>query len=320
MVQSELSVIPVFLSHSVVIRGGQDQEETIVPGGNLLALALRYVTHREAIGCLNRRSAQQMRHRLIDFASHVPADPLRVRRRHVELWMERPGLSPQYRRTRLSAVRGFCRWCVANGHMKLDPTLTVEAPKIPPALPKRMTGNEARRLAHAAKADRRTLLIVLLMLQEGLRRIEVSRLNVEDVDFAERTMRVRSKGGAGAVVDCLPITDETWRALTAYLAAEPHNHGPLLRNRVRAHGRLSASTISELVRRAMVDAGVKKPGDMSRTPHSCRHTAAHDLLERTRDVRAVQQALRHRSVRSTEVYLRGHSSELRPILEGRTYL
>ena len=287
--------------------------------GSLERLALRYVHSRYVAAQINERTASQLRYRLLDFADGVPKNPKRVHRRHVERWMERPDLRPQYRRARLSALRGFTRWCVAEGHMVKDPCLLVPMPKVPPQLPKRLTTDESRTLVDAVSHDRRTKLVVLLMLQEGLRRMEVSRLNVDDIDFAERSLIVRGKGGHGCETDALPITQETWSTLTAYLAEEGHSHGPLIRNRVRAHGRMAPSTISDLVREGMVAAGVKRPGDRLRTPHSCRHTAAHDLLERTQNVRAVQQALRHRSVRSTEVYLRGHTAELRQIMDGRRY-
>jgi integrase/recombinase XerD len=293
--------------------------EVVQMRGSVASLALLYVHKRLLAGQINERTAQQLRYRLGDFASTVPKDPKRVYRHHVERWMERPDLRPQYRRSRLSALRGFCKWCVAEGHMVKDPTLMVPMPKVPPMLPKRLTSDEARALVAAVSHDLRTKLIVLLMLQEGLRRIEVSRLNVEDIDFAERSMVIRGKGGQGCETDELPITDETWRCLTAYLAEEGHAHGPLIRNRVRHHGRTSASHVSELVRQGMVAAGIKRPGDLLRTPHSCRHTMAHDTLKRTKDVRAVQQAMRHRSVRSTEVYLRGVTTELREIMEGREY-
>lgn len=286
---------------------------------SLERLAVVYVGKRLAAGQVNERTAAQLRYRLADFAASAPRNPRRVYRSHVERWMERPDLRPQYRRARLSALRGFCRWAVAEGHMVKDPTLLVPMPTVPPQLPKRLTTVEAERLVAATAGDRRLRLIVLLMLQEGLRRVEVSRLNVEDIDFAERSMVIRGKGGQGCETDALPITAETWAALDAYLAESDHSHGPLIRNRVRRHGRMSASTISELVRQAMVDAGVKRPGDRLRTPHSCRHTMAHDVLSRTQNVRAVQQALRHRSVRSTEVYLRGHTAELREVMEGRRY-
>jgi len=285
----------------------------------LQALMLVYVAKRLGSGQVNKRTAAQLRYRLADFAASAPENPRRVYRRHVEAWMERPDLRPQYRRSRLSALRGFCRWAVAEGYMVKDPTLLVLMPKVPPQLPKRLTVQESRRLVAAVRHDRRTLLVVLLMLQEGLRRMEVSRLNVDDIDFAERSVVIRGKGGQGCETDTLPVTDETWTALSAYLADEGHSHGPLIRNRVRKHGRMAPSTISDLVREGMIAAGVKRPGDRLRTPHSTRHSCAHDLLTRTRDVRAVQQALRHRSVRSTEIYLRGHTSELREVMEGRTY-
>lgn len=293
--------------------------KVVVLRGSTQSLTLIYVHQRLMAGQINERSAEQARYRLCDFAANAPADPKRIYRHHVEKWMERPDLRPQYRRSRLSALRGFCKWCVANGHMVKDPTLTVPMPKVPPQLPKRLTTEEARRLVAAVSHDSRTKLIVLLMLQEGLRRIEVSRLNVEDIDFAERSMVVRGKGGQGCETDALPITDETWAALSAYLADSGHTHGPLIHNRVRLHGRCAPNTISELVRQGMVDAGVKQPGDLLRTPHSCRHTMAHDTLARTNNVRAVQQAMRHRSVRSTEVYLRGQTAELRGVMEGRRY-
>lgn len=289
-------------------------------GKTLDQLARRYVQARREAGIINDRTAEQMRHRLWDFADQAPANPERVRRRHVEAWMARPDLAPHYLRGRLSTLRGFCRWCVARGHMKLDPTLEVPMPKVPLGVPKRMRHEEAQALTDAAARDTRTALIVSLMLQEALRRIEVARLDIADVDFAERTVLVRGKGGRGEQTGIVPLSDETWALVIRYLADEGHPaHGPLIRNRVRFDKRMAASTISQLVHDAMVEAGVKRPGDPSRTPHSCRHTAAHDMLASTRDVRAVQQALRHASVRSTEIYLRGEVGDLREVMGGRRY-
>lgn len=279
----------------------------------------RYVQVRRSEG-LEPRTLEQMRARLRDFAGDVPANPDKINRRHVERWMDHPELSPAYRRARLSTLRGFAQWLAAERLIRRDFTLGVRLPRVVEGAPKRLRGDEVGRLIEACSGDRRTLLIVLLMVQEGLRRVEVSRLNVEDVDFAERSLLVRGKGGQGRHTAALPISEETWRVLGEYLADEGHRNGPLIRNRVRKDPRVSPSTVSELVRQAMLDAGIKEPGDLSKTPHSLRHTAAHDILTRTDNVRAVQRALRHASVRSTEVYLRGHvGPDLREIMGGRSY-
>ena len=278
-----------------------------------------YVAARRSEG-LEPRTLEQLRYRLRDFAEVAPANPNRITRTHVEKWMDRPNLSPSYRRGRLSALRGFAVWAASRNHTTRDFTLGVKLPRVVEGVPKRLRPEEVTKLIDTVRHDKRTLLIVLLMLQEGLRRIEVSRLNVEDVDFTERSILVRGKGGQGQHTAALPISEETWGVLRAYLAEEPHRNGPLVRNRVRHHGRTAPSTISAIVAEAMIAAGVKAPGDSSRSPHSLRHTAAHDVLTRTDNVRAVQRALRHASVRSTEIYLRGHvGPDLREIMGGRQY-
>lgn len=285
-----------------------------------LSLVTLYLQTRRAEG-LAQRTLEQMRSRLQNFATQVPADPTEITRADVVRWMDRPKLAPAYQHGRLSSVRGFALWLAANDYAPRDFTIGIRAPRVAASIPKRLHGDDARRLVEYCMGDTRTLLVVLLMLQEGLRRIEVSRLDVEDVDFAERSILVRGKGGQGQHTGALPLSEETWQALTAHLAEEGHRNGPLIRNRVRTHGRVAPSTISELVRQAMRGAGVKEPGDISKTPHSLRHTAAHDILTATGNVRAVQRALRHASVRSTEVYLRGHvGPDLRDIMAGRSYI
>jgi integrase/recombinase XerC len=279
----------------------------------------RYIAERRVEG-LEERTLAQMRGRLRDFASSAPAEPAKVTRRTVVAWLDRPGLTASYQRTRLSTLRGFCRWCVVHRHMRRDPTADLALPRVAESIPRRLTTEEARRLVDACRHDRRLLLVVLLELQLGLRRLEVSRLNVEDIDWTERTLTIRGKGHQGRASAVLPVDDETWSALGRYLGEAGHRNGPLVRNRVRAHGRMAASTIGELVGRAMVDAGVKRPGDSTRTPHSLRHTMGSEVLERTGSLRLAQQALRHASVHSTEVYVRGVvGGDLREAMAGRRY-
>lgn len=126
--------------------------------------------------------------------------------------------------------------------------------------------------------------------------------------------------GKGAKEAVLPITGETWAAMLRYRNEVGHHHGPLIRSLLDPTKGISGHHVSALVTGALIEAGVKIPGDPSRTAHSTRHSFAHDILMRTRDIRAVQQALRHESVATTEIYLRGQVSDLREAMEGRSYL
>jgi site-specific recombinase XerD len=70
---------------------------------------------------------------------------------------------------------------------------------------------------------------------------------------------------------------------------------------------------------AMREAGIKRFNGDGRSAHALRHTCAHDLLEQTQNVYAVQLALRHRSITSTQIYLRGSVRDLRATMGGRRY-
>ena len=60
----------------------------------------------------------------------------------------------------------------------------------------------------------------------------------------------------------------------------------------------------------MEKAGIKGPA----SPHSLRHSFALGLYQRTGDVLIVKEALRHRSIVSTIVYVRGDEERLRRAL------
>lgn len=78
-------------------------------------------------------------------------------------------------------------------------------------------------------------------------------------------------------------------------------------------------TVSHIVTEAMVAAGVKRAGHDGCTPHALRHTAAQDVLHAGADIRQVQAMLGHKSVSTTEWYLRAEVPGLRDAMAGRDY-
>lgn len=286
---------------------------------DLSTLVFQYVRERRARGELTKATAEQYTSRLLRFADYVQLPPEKITRRVVLRWMEQPGLSTHYRRARLSVLRGFAQWCVMNRHMRVDPTLGVKLPKLPPLLPRYLTADESALTVQYCD-DARARLAAILMLQEGLRRGEVARIQLGDIDRRKRILAVRGKGGRGEVTRRLPLVDEAWRALCAYLPSVPGSSGPLFRS-VRWPDRgVSGAWLGELVTRAMKEAGVKQYRWDGRSPHSLRHTCAQDLVDSGVDMRIVQRALGHASLRNTELYVRGSVNGLEEAMEGRSYL
>lgn len=285
---------------------------------DLQRLTLVYVKERLDRGELNKRSAEVTRCKLRDFALEADTQPSKVNRRHVERWMARPGISPAYRRARLSALRGFCQWCVINGHMRKDPTLGLKAPPLPAYLPRSLPVPQVSQIvAHAP--DARARVVLLLMAQEGLRRAEVAAVQLGDVDLCNLTLQVRGKGGRGRITAAVPLSPETAQAIETYLLEVGNFAGPLIRSKVHPDRGITPHSLGELVSRWMADAGVKQaPGD-GRSGHALRHSCANHMMDLGATTEQVKAALRHASIRSTEVYVRGRVEPLRDAMAGRSY-
>jgi site-specific recombinase XerD len=227
--------------------------------------------------------------------------------RWVGLQLER-GLAPATVRLRLSTVRGFCRWAVRNGLITRDPTLLLSAPKVAHYLPRALRPDQVGATLEQAR-DARERLCILLMAQEGLRGIEVERLQLGDIDMTGQSMLVKGKGGYERV---LPITDETWFALEEYLNEFPARNGPLVRSYTEPTKVLGCPTIRKQVSEAMTRAGVNESG------HALRHTAATQMLKNGANIRDVQTMLGHQSLQNTQRYIAFSAvGELRGLM-GRT--
>lgn len=233
-------------------------------------------------------------------------------------WVHDQALRPNARKGRLSRLRPYVRWLVRHGHLDFDITIDIPAVKIPHPAPKDLTPAAIRRLIDAAP-DRRGRLIVVMMVQCGLRCVDLSRALIEDIDTSSRRLAVRAKGGGGEVTHTVPIPTEAWELLVSEVLAVRRS-GPI----ICAQNRLSPTAVSrghlsKLVQRWIIAAGLKSFPFDGVGAHALRHTCAQDMLDRGADIRAVQAALGHAHQSTTEIYLRREPPGLRDAMEGRRY-
>lgn len=235
------------------------------------------------------------------FAEHVGRSRLldAVTRGDVETWlgeMRDRGCKPSSIRTRLSALKGMYQWAAIEGHAEKDPTLGIKGPKRPRNQPRRVRDNDVQRVLEGAR-DERERLILVLMLEEGLRACGVASLQLSDVDLDGRLLTVNEKGDKERV---LPITDDAADAIKRYLEVRGYGWGPLVLGTPRWTSKgegLLASTVSRLACNAIRRAGVAETG------HALRHTFAKVMLENGATLREVQAALGHASIATTaDVY------------------
>ncbi len=212
----------------------------------------------------------------------------------------------------LAWLKSFMAWLQIEGLLTRNPAATVPYAKEPDPLPKDvLTLAEAVAILDAPDVatphGQRDRTILETMYATGLRRAELRALEVADLDLDAELLTVRrGKGGKGRVV---PLTRTACAALENYLRTTR----PALLNGVGS-ARLFVSPVnhpgediglgehalSNLVTRYAKAAGVKKKV----TPHLWRHTCATHLLQNRANVRHVQELLGHKTLATTERYLR----------------
>ncbi len=220
---------------------------------------------------------------------------------------------------RAAAVRTFFRWAAHTGRVPVDPSVRLIAPRRTRPLPGVLRPDEATELLDlaAVRADDddpihlRDRAVVELLYASGLRVGELTALDVDDLDPAERTVRVMGKGGKERVV---PFGVPAARALADWAAARHRvanaRSGPALflgRRGARVDPRQVRALVHELLSH-LADAP-----DLG--PHGLRHSAATHLLEGGADLRVVQELLGHASLATTQIYTHVSADRLRKSYE-----
>jgi integrase/recombinase XerC len=212
---------------------------------------------------------------------------------------------------KVSALRTWIRFLLREGQLERVgglPRVRRLRRTLPPFLTEEQAGRAVTLPPATTRRGRRDRAILELLYGSGLRVRELVALDAGDVDLDRRLVRVRGKGRRERSV---PLGRASAAALRDYLAAGAERATgekagePLFRG--RGGRRLGARGVQYLVERWLR----RLPGVREAHPHLLRHTFATHLLDRGADLRAVQEMLGHRSLRSTQIYTHLTAERLR---------
>jgi site-specific recombinase XerD len=158
-------------------------------------------------------------------------------------------------------------------------------------------GEVAQLIGAARNLYHRTMLMTLY--STGLRRAELCRLKVSDID--SKRMMVRVEQGKGGIDREVPLSTKLLTALREYYRwMRPETYlFPGTVNHSRADKPITEKIVWQAVHEATIRAGIKKRV----TPHTLRHCFATHLLESGADLRSIQMMLGHSDLEATTVYL-----------------
>lgn len=204
----------------------------------------------------------------------------------------------------LTVLRRFYADRVRAHHDSEDPTLLLDAPKLPRGLPKALSEREIEALLNAPNVDKplglRDRAMLELMYASGLRVSELTTLPLAALNLRQGVLRVTGKGGKDRLV---PVGETALDWITRYLDdARP----ALAKHRLPAA--LFLSNRGAGMTRQMAWMTVKKHAlaagipTKKISPHVLRHSFATHLLNHGADLRALQMLLGHSTLSTTQIY------------------
>jgi integrase/recombinase XerC/integrase/recombinase XerD len=205
----------------------------------------------------------------------------------------------------ITSVRKFYEWTEAN---KYYPNVAkgIKTPKRKQQFKKLPLSTDQIKalLDYYEHKTLRDYAIVNLLLRTGLRTVEATRANIEDIVYkgSQRVLLIQGKG-RDEKDNFVVLTDKAYKPIKSYLETRGNVGGsePLftsISNNSQGE-RLTTRTISHIAKEGLTAIGLD---DRHYTAHSLRHTTAISILRAGGSLESVQFTLRHANPATTQIY------------------
>jgi integrase/recombinase XerD len=217
------------------------------------------------------------------------------------------GLSSRTIARRLSALRQFFGFLLAEKVITSDPTIPVDGPLATRRLPKVLSENEVDRMLEFCAKDqsprglRRSALLELLY-GTGVRASELVALKMGAISRDQTLVTVKGKGGKERIVPInrsAKIALKNWLAVRHLFLSDQKPSAFLFPEKLSRAGHLTRGGLAAMIKKLATDSGID-PDKVS--AHIFRHAFASHLLENDANLRAVQQMLGHADISTTQIY------------------
>ena len=209
---------------------------------------------------------------------------------------------------KLASLRTFFQFLVREGVLDINPAKLVATPRIERKLPTHLSIEDAVRFIESPDLEtdlgKRDRAILEFIYATGMRVGELVGLNIRDIDFKEKLVRVTGKRKKQRI---LPFGEPALQSLIYYLnEARPvflNNCPPAERDETVVFLNYQGTRLTTRSVGRMVDKYIKQCADIKDiSPHSLRHSFATHLLDQGADLRDIQELLGHARLSTTQIY------------------
>ena len=228
------------------------------------------------------------------------------------------GLRPATIGRKLTTLRAFFSFAVAEGIIDRDPTINLKLPRTPDGRPRSLSLPDLRKLFSCIPRDtargKRDYALFFLLFQTGTRRAELVALDFSDLELKEDFLRVHVRCGKGGKSRHVDTSLEVYEAIMDYVRSMGVDFsGPVFLGEVRGFkkspGRISLSSINARLKVYSEASGVPC------TVHSLRHSYASLAEGNGCLLEDLRTALGHSSLSTTQKYIRRLNDQRNPVMD-----
>ena len=213
------------------------------------------------------------------------------------------------------AIKRFYRYLESQNYLKDKNMIAmIDLPQKKKSLPKYLTLEQSISLLNSVdgKNKQRDYCILTLFLNCGLRLAELIGINLSDISFENRTLRVLGKGNKERIVY---LNETTISAINDYIKVRPRDglkdrDALFISNRLT---RISRESVQKMVDKYLNKIGL---GNQGLSVHKLRHTAATLMYQYgNTDVIQIKTLLGHANLATTDIYTHVHDEQVKKAVD-----
>lgn len=218
-----------------------------------------------------------------------------------------------FRARKVASLKSFFKYLyIKDKSINENPAQNLETPKLKKRMPKYLSLEQSVELLKVidGKYKQRDLAIFMLFLTCGLRLSELVGINIKNIDFKSRSLKVIGKGNKERIVFLNEVCID---AINNYLEVRPMD---MLKADDKdalfissKFTRISPRSVELIAKKYFELAGIDTN---VYTPHKLRHTAATIMYrDGNVDIRTLQELLGHASLSTTQIYTHVKNDDLK---------
>lgn len=224
------------------------------------------------------------------------------------------GISNRTVNRKISSLNTYYRFLLKTGQIEVNPLVNHKALKTSKKIQVPFSEKEILDVMELLQTEDsfeglRDRLIVELFYSTGIRRAELINAKVNDVSFAQKTIKVLGKRNKERIIPLLPTLLNT---LNEYLPLRDDLES-IKDSQYLFLTSKGVKIYETLVYRIINSYFSKTSEKVKKSPHILRHSFATHLLNEGADINSVKELLGHSSLASTQVYTQNSIAKLKEV-------